>query len=474
MRWWSTALGVALAVGVAPALPASAVAVPVVRFVDLDQGPARGGPGGQGAPITIFGSGFGSRRGTSFVTIGGRRVARYHAWGRRTTDGRLQTIVVQPGPGVRGGQVVVTVGGRRSRQAVRFTVRPGRIHVVAPGGSDGAACTAAAPCATVGHVLQRRAGAGDTVLMRAGAYAEDELWIRGDQGGSGTVARRIAIAPWPGARPLLTSPGRPWIVDADHITVAGIRFEGGKALSIPDAGLPGRRGVRLVGNSFRGRIGFGAVDVHGDGHFVAGNDCQVDGSSVGTQGHCFYVSYGSGVTLRDNTAAGATGYGIHVFDQQRSSSDFRRVIRGLVIEGNLLRGSRERSGLILAMGDEGARGNLIDGVVVRGNTLTGNNHAGMVTGGNVRNVTVRGNRFVQNGRIGLDVADDPTVRSFVVAGNRFVQSQNGACTSNCSWFPLAHVRVGARADGVAVSGNAYGPGAPLVIGARDATGRRLR
>lgn len=470
----ATRLAVVIVAAIVGSLATVGAAAPVVRFVDVQEGPARGGPGNLGTPITIYGHGFGARRGKSIVTIGGRRVARYVSWGRRSSDGRLQTIVVQPGPGARTGRLSVQVGPSRSAQPVRFTVRPGRIRVVATDGRDGGACSAAAPCATVSWVMQNRIQPGDIVLMRAGAYSEGELWIRGDRGMSGTPGRRIAIAPWPGAIVRLTNPARPWIVDADHITVAGLRFEGGKALSITEAGVPGHRDDRLVGNSFRGTIGFGAVDVHGDGHLVAGNDCQVDGSSVGTQGHCYYVSYGSGVRLLDNTAAGATGYGIHVFDQQRASSDFRRTITGLVIEGNLMRGSRERSGLILAMGDEGARGNLIDGVVVRRNTFTGNNHAGMVVGSNVRNVVATGNSFVQNGKAGVSIADDATIRTVRIAGNRLVQSANAACTSNCSWFPLAHIQIGAKAAGVTVSGNAYGPGAPVVVGGRDPAPRRIK
>lgn len=43
---------------------------------------------------------------------------------------------------------------------------------VSPTGSDSGACTAAAPCATIGHAVSM-AGAGDTVLVRRGVYHED-------------------------------------------------------------------------------------------------------------------------------------------------------------------------------------------------------------------------------------------------------------------------------------------------------------
>ena len=76
------------------------------------------------------------------------------------------------------------------------------------------------------------------------------------------------------------------------------------------------------------------------------------------------------------------------------------------VEGNLLASSPERSGLIIAMEDEGARGNHVDGVIVRNNLFVANNFAGIAIGGIVRNVLVDHNRFYQNGRQGVTIDDD--------------------------------------------------------------------
>ena len=133
----------------------------------------------------------------------------------------------------------------------------------------------------------------------------------------------------------------------------------------------------------------------------------------------------------------------------------------MLIEGNVLRGSTERSGLIIAMNDEGGRGNVIDGIVVRGNTFTGNNHLGAVLVGVVRNVTFDGNTFDENGRQGLHVA--PGITGVTVTANTFVQSPNAVCHSDCSWYAVAHVEVEAGASAV-VRGNAYRPAPAVVIG----------
>ncbi len=470
------AMGTAAAlVWAAQLSPAAAAPVPQVRFTDVAAGPTRSGPAKLGTPITIYGRGFGRTRGRSQVTIGGVPVARYLRWGGRSPDGRRETIVVQPGQRVRGGRVVVTVDGRSSSSTVSFTgLASARLFTVAVTGVDGRPCTLALPCATVAFVMRNRMRPGDVVLMRAGRYVEDELWIRGDYGDSGTAGRPRTIAAWPGARVDLVSPGRPWIVDADYITLAGLRFHSGKAAVIPDSGATRHRGDRFVGNVFRGTIGYAALALHGDDLLVAGNDCRLQGSTVGTEGHCFYISDGRRIRVRDNTASGAPGYGIHVFDQLRASDDRRRVISDVVIEGNLLTASRERSGLILAMGDEGARGNRIDTVLIRANTFRGNNHAGIVVGANVHNVTIRGNMARQNGRQAIIVVDDPTIRAVRIEGNTLVQSANRVCRMWCSWYPVAHISVGSRArPQVSVHGNGYGPGAPRVIGAQDRAAHRI-
>ena len=458
----TTALA-ALAVGFASVgSGADATAVrPIVRFLDLGGGPVRGGPSGLGAPITIYGTGFGDKRGR--VTIGGHEVARYLLWGGHAANVRLQTIVVQPGPNVGGGSVVVTAGGRSSRGKARFKATHGRIFTVAPAGSDSALCTEREPCATLSHVIHDRMRGGDVMLVRGGVYAESEIWIRGSAGERGTAARPLSIKAYPLERPVFENADRPLIVDSDNVTIAGLEFHGGKSLGIPETGLPGHHGDRLIDNVVKGTVGFAAFDVHGDGHLLAGNVCDVAGSSVGTQGHCYYVSYGDGDTLLNNVAQGATGYGIHVFDQQRSTTDFRRRISHLLIDGNVMRRSRLRSGLILAMGDEGSLGNQINAVTVRNNIFEANSHAGIVISSNVHDVTITGNTFDQNGREGVSIADDPTISQIRIAGNTITQSTNTTCTVECSGFPVAHVAIGKRARNVRVVRNHYGPGRANVV-----------
>jgi len=434
-------------------------------FSDVASGPTTGGPDGLGVPIAIFGKGFGSSRGASTVTIGGVEVARYLSWGHGNAHNHdLDMIVVQPGPSVQGGAVVMTVDGVSTSGGASFAVdAAAHIFEVALGGSDANSCRWGQACATILRAAGV-SGPGDIILVRAGQYAESEIWVRGDQGMSGAPGRQKVIKAAPAEEVVLTNADRPFIIDADNVTVAGLVFRNGKSIGVPDVGLPGHHGDQFVDNTFAGLIAWSALDTHGDGHLLAGNVCEVTGSTVGTQGHCYYVSYGVGTQLRYNTGSGAPGYGIHVFDQQRSAQDFRRVIGNMLIEGNVLRGSTERSGLIIAMNDEGGAGNIIDGVIVRGNTFAANSHLGVVVSGHVRNVTITGNTFDENGRQGVHIAAGVT--GVAVVGNTIVQSENTNCRNDCTWYATAHVEVEPSAN-VDVRGNTYRPGSPILIGAVD-------
>lgn len=465
---------VALSIGlcccvIASAVPAAAAnRPPAVLFTDVSTGPTTGGVYGVGAPIAIFGTGFGETRGTSTVTIGGVEVASYLVWGSRNAhNSTLDLIVVEPGPAVGGGLVVVTVDGHASASTASFTPVEGRVFVIAPSGDDSGECLVDTPCRTIGHVANDVLEPGDVLLVRGGEYDESEVWLRDEYGDSGTAAAPKVIARYPGEEPIFSNAARPFILEANHIVVSGLRFTNGKSLGIGRTER-GRLGNRVVDCTFEGRIAWAAIALSGDDHTLAGNVCRVSGSEVGTEGHCYYVSFGRGVRLLHNIGTGAPGYGIHVFDQRRQANDFKRTIGDLLIDGNILTGSTERSGMILAMGDEDDLGNTIDGVVVRNNLFVGNNHAGLVINGNVHNVQVLNNTFYRNGRQGLHVVSDPTVSSVTVQNNVFDQTQNDSCSQYCSWFEDAQVQIGGLAKSVSVARNYYAP-AVRVIGAFDAS-----
>ncbi len=445
--------------GVAPGAPA-------ILFVDVDAGPNVGGPDDLGAPIALFGKGFGSERGDATVTIGGVEVASYRVWGAgNANNATLDKIVVQPGAAVTGGAIVVHTDAGDSNDDHSFAVNQASVYYVAADGSDGGDCSEAAPCATILHAVTARMVPGDTVLVRGGDHPESEVWIRGDMGHSGAAGANKVIRAYPGEEVRLTNGDRPFIVDADYITISGFRFEAGKSIGL---GNESSVGNRAYDNSFAGEVAWDAIGTHGDDVVVAGNWCDLTGGSVGTQSHCYYVSHGTGIALLHNYAAGAPGYGIHIYDQKRADPDIQRVIADVLVEGNLLTGSPERSGMIIAIDDEGGYGNRIEGVTIRNNVFFGNNHAGMVVGGSapVEGIEIHHNTFWHNGREGFYIGGE-AVADVDVRNNLFFQDANDVCLANCSWFELAHWWVEHGTD-IVVEGNFYDGMAPTMLGAQDA------
>lgn len=465
-RWWPQAAQLREAEPDSAPAAEEAAPAPAVLFADVESGPVSGGPGNLGVPIAIFGKGFGAERGPSRVTIGGVEVARYWVWGTNNAHNpTLDMIVVQPGGAVRGGPIVVEVNGRASNADVTFTPAPGAIYLVAPGGSDGNSCSMSSPCASILHVVADVMRPGDVLLVRGGTYSEGEIWIRSEQGGQPN--RPKILINYPGEEVYLTNPARDLIVDANYVVVSGFHFRNGKSLAAVGWASSRQKAARFVNNTFGGNIAWAAIDTHGDDHLLAGNVCEVSGSSVGTMGHCYYVSQGSNLKILYNIASGAPGYGIHLYDERRETRDFQRVIRDVLVEGNILKNSTQRSGMIVAMEDQGNYGNFIENVVLRNNIFAANNHAGLVLQGISRTIKVYNNTFYQNGRQGIYIANDAKINGVEIRNNLFDQSPNSNCRNDCDWFPPAHIQGGAAAQNVLVSNNGYYPGAPVLLDASD-------
>jgi hypothetical protein len=447
-----------------PAAPASVG--PRIFFTDVETGPVTGGPNNLGVPISIFGKGFGAARGSSRVTIGGVEVAGYLVWGSNNANNRtLDMIVVQPGPKIKSGPIVVTVDGKSSNSDHSFAANSGRVYYVAASGSDRNPCSQSAPCATILHTAATVMRPGDTVLLRAGDYNEGEIWIRAAQGGTRGQAK--VVKNYPGESVRLTNSSRGFLLDADYITVSGISFLNGKSLDVTGWASRDQRGARFINNTFSGTIGYSAIDLHGHDHTLAGNVCEVTNSTVGTMGHCYYVSHGSNLKILYNVAAGAPGYGLHIYDERRSADDFQRIISNVLVEGNIFRGSTQRSGMLVAMSDGGGRGNVIQNVVIRNNIFTRNNHAGLVLAENCHNVLIYHNTFYQNGRLAIYIEDDATIDHIDVRNNLIYQAPNDVCKAECTVFREGQIQIGARAQNVVINNNGYHPGPPNVIGRKD-------
>ncbi len=296
----------------------------------------------------------------------------------------------------------------------------GKTYYVGPNGSDTNPGTKNLPWRTIQYA-GRIAGGGDTVLIRAGSYGEGGILLRADQGDCGNKkAGLLTIRNAPSELVLLTNGNQnaDFTVKCNYLRVQGLNFRNGKSLQARGVD---RDTLQFVNNTFKGSGYHNAAIVsEGSNILIEGNECDISGNTAGTQGHCYYVEHGSNIIVRNNIAKGPTGYGIHIFDQDRKGDPplLKRLIQNVLIEGNTASNSEQRAGIIVAAYDHAQ----IENVIIRNNVVYNNNGMGIVIRSKSRNIKVYNNTIFHNGghAIGIEPVNGNTVDGLDIQNNILV------------------------------------------------------
>lgn len=307
---------------------------------------------------------------------------------------------------------------------------PENAHYVAPSGSDGGAGTETDPWATIDHAIDNT-GPGDCVYVRAGQYETgSEFWIRENQGG--TAGAWWSLEAYPGEQVILLT--RVYI-EGNYTRVRGFTFPSGVRLL---SRHPGHH-HELLENRFSGAYTYAPISVGGDDVLVEGNLIELDGTGT-TQDHGIYVMHGTGKTIRGNVIVSAPGYGIHVYDEDKYTHS--PDIAGVLVEGNIVVGSVQRSGIIAAA----ASGVNIDDVTLRRNVLVGS-QGGITVWDGITAVAIEHNTLVDNGQRGMTI-----------------DAESVTIVNNIVWGATTAVRA---PSAVNLDTNLYGPGNPAIEGPTD-------
>ncbi|MBI5476099.1 MAG: T9SS type A sorting domain-containing protein [Ignavibacteriales bacterium] len=399
--------------GVAEASAQISNANPRLLFTDLESGPNTGGKDNLGAFITLYGEGFGAQRGNSKVTIGGVEVAKYMSWGQDNAFARtLDMIVVQPGPNVQSGNIVVTVNGQSSN-TLPFTVRSGNIYFVvqdASNASDSNPGTFDQPFKT----LLRQSGqlaAGDIVYVKGGTFNTADTRYPGwdcvlclfpENDVTGTALAPIAWAGYPGEPPILGAPlpmRRGLIIDEtiDYYTIANMRFTayGGMMELRGD-------GHRIVGNYLYDGIysNSGAIGITGNSaHY------KIYGNRLRNNGEQGNKMNGSGFYLQGFGTNEDIDFGWNHIEDQRGSRSiqvFGHVngdrINNVRIHDNLLIGSELNN---IVLGGSDGNNEILGTVYVYNNILVGSGTSGLRVNDPQGTVFIFNNVLYNNGSKGI-------------------------------------------------------------------------
>ncbi len=407
---------------VQPAAPITKVtsagsADPRLFFTDLESGPNTGGQDDLGAFITLYGEGFGTTQGDSIVTMGGQEVAHYVLWGEDNAIARsLDMIVVQPGPNVTTGDVIVTVNGQASNP-LPFTVRSGSIYFVIPGGAnanDANPGTYEEPFKTLYRPRQVMQ-AGDIAYIKGGTFSDSDpanpgwdavLLLHPETDPNGIADRPIAYIGYPGDRPLINAPQplrRGIYMDPGmmYYIFANLAFTQGLA---PYEGMlqMGGNGHRAIGNYFYDALSSTAMGIAGNSeHYqVFGNLLTNNGQDNWEDGVGFYVQ-GFG-TNKD------IDFGWNQIQDQRG----RRAIQlfgheagdridNVRIHDNLISSSLQLRNNILLGGSDGGT-DVLGTIYVYNNIIVGSDWEGLRVNDPEGTVFIQNNVLYDNGPLGPD------------------------------------------------------------------------
>ncbi len=334
-------------------------------------------------------------------------------------------------------------------------------HYVAANGNDANEGTAHSPWATILNAM-RKAQPGDTIFVRGGTYTEGEIWIQRTYGMGGKNGRYVTISAYPGERPIFTDGNRGLIIDASYVRVIGLEFQNGKSMYNVDWSGPTDH-VEFIGNRFSGIFGYEAIGITGDHNLVEGNIIHLSGNTTGTLGHGIYATRGKYTVIRGNVISGATGFGIHLYDERRSgdAAGSIRQIKNIVIENNFISASRQRSGIIVGAGADGGPAH-IDSVIVRYNVVFNNPMHGILIGGwsEVKNIHIYHNTICGNGDNGIQIFQRQVKN--VTINNNIIAVNNGK----------RHIDNAPNAPGVVIERNLYHPPTIALNNAQDNKPRR--
>ncbi|HEB75222.1 MAG TPA: hypothetical protein ENJ04_02585 [Nitrospirae bacterium] len=325
----------------------------------------------------------------------------------------------------------------------------GNTYYVSPGGADSNDGSIDSPWATIMHAVNKT-GPGDTVMLRAGVQNPGgEIWIQGAKGKGGAPGQYWTLQAYSGEEAIIKNR---IIIDASYVRIKGIHFVNGATIDVPNWSDKGSH-VEIIDNLLTGNYTnySGAINISGTDCLVEGNILEM--GETGTQTHGIYIMAGkssvggftnSNTVVRNNIIINPPQYGIHVYDEQKRSTDSLRHIENVTVENNFVANSGSRAGIIVAAGKKTE----VQGVIIRNNVLVENADGGVVVKyGKIDDVRIYNNTIY--GSTGVVVGPSENISNVKIKNN--IITYNGT-----------HIKVISPDVSIVADNNLYWP-APAVL-----------
>ncbi len=229
----------------------------------------------------------------------------------------------------------------------------GNLYYLSPNGSDSNDGSIDNPWATLEHAVEV-AGPGDTIYFRGGTYdfGTGYLIIRKDRGQGGANGQYLYIKNYPGETPILDQ--GTIRINTEWVWIEGLHFVDSRVTMYIGYG-PYAHNIVIKNNTFTGSYRYSAIGPRGYNILIEGNTIDINPTGD-TKDHGIYLNAGpnsmsDNIVIRNNYIRGMTGYGIHIYDELKSTGDPLKTIQNIVVDGNYITNSTDRSGIIAACGN---------------------------------------------------------------------------------------------------------------------------
>jgi hypothetical protein len=291
----------------------------------------------------------------------------------------------------------------------------------------------------------RNSGGGDTVLVRQGTYTGYEIWLHKNTQGSGIENQFWILKAYTAEVPIFENCRI--IIDDSYVRIQGFHFSGTSFLqSTSSSGM--QENIEILDNNISSSP---KVPIYFMGNYgrIEGNNIHVSSAVI----HGIYVMHGDGNIIRNNYITGMSKYGIHIYDENKYNHKTR--ITNLLVENNIVEGSKSRSGIIVSAGESTKKSIEIENVTIRNNIVINNAEDGITIRyyGRVRNIDIYNNTIVYNGSDGLRISADD-VDDINVKNNTFS-------------FNRVHLNISSRIDNYVISHNLFWHPASVGLGVAD-------
>lgn len=289
-----------------------------------------------------------------------------------------------------------------------------QIFVASSGGRPNGSGTIDDPLDALGHALGRGLP-GDTIVLRGGIHQANDIWYTGQ---GGTPGAFLTIDRYPDENPVIT--GKRLVIESQYVRVQNIEFRNFSIVVRHQERNRWRYShhIEILNNKFS------TSDV---AIYFCCNDGLIQGNTFNPAYYAVYLMHGDGNVIRGNDIRNTLKYSVHIYDEDKYDSSGERSpkIKNLLVENNVIDGSRTRSGIILSGGDYSTPPVEISGVLIRNNLILNNATGGIVIQGDgwLRNIEIYNNTIYRNigGGIRIDPdkrAENISIINNVLSGNR--------------------------------------------------------